>query len=279
MARIGIIGTGSMGTLLVEALLEAEALQEEEIFIYNRSIQKAIHLQETYPDIHVMPSASRLAAVADTLFICVKPLQIPSLLEEISQSLRPSTLLVSITSPIKVDVIETQVSCKVARAIPSMINQTLSGPSLLSYGERCTQSDRNHLTSLLSFISEPLEIEEDITRVSSDIASCGPAFFSYLTQSFIDAAVRQTAISEEEATELATNMLIGLGKLFEQERFTLTSLQQRICVPGGITGEGIEVLKNETGQMFDHLFQRTHKKFYKEQKHIQESFYNKGRLS
>ena len=279
MTQIGIIGTGSMGTMLIEAFLEAEAVQEHKIVIYNRSKEKAIRLKETFPQINISSSAQTLAAKADIVFICVKPLQIPDLLENIKSSLTASTLLVSITSPINVEVIESQVPCKVARAIPSLINQTLSGPSLLSFGDRCTDLDREQLTQLLRHISEPLEIKEEITRVSSDIASCGPAFFSYLTQSFIDAAVRQTAISEAEATELATNMLIGLGKLFEQERFTLTSLQERICVPGGITGEGIDVLRNETGQMFDHLFQRTHRKYYKEQKHIEESFYNKGRLS
>jgi competence protein ComER len=279
MTEIGIIGTGSMGTMLVDAFLESHALQEQEITIFNRSEQKALRLKESYPKIHVASSAKEVVGQSKIIFVCVKPPQIPSLLDEIADHLQSSHLLVSITSPITVEAIEANVPSKVARAIPSLINQTLSGPSLLSFGSRCTPLDKDVLTHLLRHISEPLEISEDITRVSSDIASCGPAFFSYLTQGFIDAAVRQTNITEDEATVLATNMLIGLGKLFEEERFTLTSLQERICVPGGITGEGIDVLRNETGLMFDHLFQRTHRKYYIEKKHIEDSLYNKGRLS
>ncbi|MEK4564489.1 late competence protein ComER [Alkalihalobacillus sp. FSL R5-0424] len=279
MTKIGVIGTGSMGTMLVDAFLESHALLEHEITVFNRSKQKALRLKESYTQLQVASSSKDVVNGSEIIFVCVKPPQIPALLEDIADHLKPSHLLVSITSPITVEAIEANVPSKVARAIPSLINQTLSGPSLLSFGSRCTSLDKDILTQLLSHISEPLEISEDITRVSSDIASCGPAFFSFLTQGFIDAAVRQTNITESEATELATNMLIGLGKLFEQKRFTLTSLQERICVPGGITGEGIDVLRNETGLMFDHLFQRTHRKYYIEKNHIEDSLYKKGRLS
>ena len=61
-----------------------------------------------------------------------------------------------------------------------------------------------------------LVIEEDITRVSSDIASCGPAFFSYLLQCFINAAVDKTNITHEEATTLVSEMVVGMGKLLEK---------------------------------------------------------------
>ena len=72
-----------------------------------------------------------------------------------------------------------------------------------------------------------LVIEEDITRVSSDIASCGPAFFSYLLQCFINAAVDKTNITHEEATTLVSEMVVGMGKLLEKGIFTLPTLQKK----------------------------------------------------
>ena len=72
------------------------------------------------------------------------------------------------------------------------------------------------LFGLFKNISTPLVIEEDITRVSSDIASCGPAFFSYLLQCFINAAVDKTNITHEEATTLVSEMVVGMGKLLEK---------------------------------------------------------------
>lgn len=126
--------------------------------------------------------------------------------------------------------------------------------------------------TLFQAISTPLIIDESITRVSSDIVSCGPAFFSYLLQRFINAAVAETKITREDATALATGMIIGMGKLLEKEVFTLPTLQEKVCVKGGITGEGIAVLEEETGDMFEHLLQRTHAKFREDVEQINEQF-------
>ena len=72
------------------------------------------------------------------------------------------------------------------------------------------------LLRLFKNISTPLVIEEDITRVSSDIASCGPAFFSYLLQCFINAAVDKTNITHEEATTLVSEMVVGWGNYLKR---------------------------------------------------------------
>jgi competence protein ComER len=268
LMKVGIIGTGSMGTILLESFIDSGALQESDVFVTNRSIEKAENLQNRFPEINIVTSANDVIQNTDITFLCAKPLQFPEVIEQISSVCSADHMLVSITSPISVEQLEDQLDCKVARAIPSILNRAHAGSSLLSFGKRCSKEDREQLTSFMSYISEPLLIKENITRVSSDIVSCGPAFFSYLIQQFIDGAVRQTEITNDEATFLATNMMIGMGKLLEKGHYTLPTLQERVCVPGGITGEGIKVLEEEVGLMFDHLFQQTHAKYYHEQEKI-----------
>lgn len=268
--KIGFIGTGSMGSILIEALIESQAVLPSQLIITNRTIEKAEAIQANFPQIKVARHASDVVEEAEILFLCVKPLQFKTVLEEIRHFSTPEKLLISITSPISVEQLERIVRAKVARIIPSILNRALSGPTLISFGERCTVRDKEVLIELMNAISTPLEIDEDVTRVASDIVSCGPAFFSYLTQRFIEAAVRQTTIHPDDATKLATNMLIGLGKLLEKKIYTLETLQKRVCVPGGITGEGIKVLEAEIGLMFDHLFQQTHRKYNDEREKIKE---------
>ena len=123
--------------------------------------------------------------------------------------------LVSITSPISPSQLETLVPCHVARIIPSITNRALSGASLFTFGSNCSEEwQQNYFAYSKTFLL--LVIEEDITRVSSDIASCGPAFFSYLLQCFINAAVDKTNITHEEATTLVSEMVVGMGKLLEK---------------------------------------------------------------
>ena len=55
---------------------------------------------------------------------------------------------------------------------------------------------KTKVENLFTKISVPVTIDEKITRVASDIVSCGPAFFSYLLQRFILAAVKETEIDQ-----------------------------------------------------------------------------------
>ena len=117
-----------------------------------------------------------------------------------------------------------------------------------------------------------MEIDEDNTRVASDIVSCGPAF-CYLLQKFIRASVKETGIDEGLATELASEMLIGMGALIEKNYYTLPALQEKVSVKGGITGEGINVLENHPiEEIFQNLFRATHKKFQEEVHEINKQY-------
>lgn len=274
VVKIGIIGTGNMGRILAEALLDGNAVPPSSMLITNRTLAKAEEIQKGYPGIQVVKTGLETARQADAIFLCVKPHQMGELLDAIKPVLTKDKCVISITSPISVRQIEKKVACSVARIIPSITNRGLSGVSLFTYGESCSNEWRAGLYSLFERISVPVEIEENITRVASDIVSCGPAFFSHLVQSFINAAVKETEISHEAATTLATEMLIGLGELLRKNYYTLPTLQEKVCVKGGITGEGIKVLERETGDMFEQLFRATHRKFEEDLEKAREAFNN-----
>ncbi|UII54946.1 late competence protein ComER [Cytobacillus spongiae] len=259
--KIGFIGTGNMGRILIEALIDGNAVSPSSMMVMNRTKQKALKIQEVYEAVTVVDKAEDIARNAELVFICVKPHDVYPVLQTIKPYLNENKCVVSITSPISVEQIETIVDCSVARAIPSITNRALAGVSLLSFGNQCTHGWRDLLQDMFRAISTPMEIEEDITRVASDIVSCGPAFFSYLTRRFIEGAVEETEIDEEAATKLASDMLIGLGELLRKGFFTLPTLQEKVCVKGGITGEGIKVLEDGLGDVFNQLFQATHRKF------------------
>ncbi|WP_078545518.1 late competence protein ComER [Litchfieldia alkalitelluris] len=262
--NIGIIGTGNMGKILIDAFIESMTIPPSGITITNRTFSKAEKIKTSYPDINVATSASHVAQSSDIIFICVKPLEIHPLLQELNEVLTQNKCIVSITSPISVEQLESVVDCQVARIIPSITNRALAGVSLFTFGERCTASTRDYLEGLFEQISTPVHIDQDITRVASDIVSCGPAFFSYLLRRFINAAVSETKISEEQAVVLASSMIMGMGKLLEKEIFTLSTLQEKVCVKGGVTGQGIKVLEEELGEVFEHLYKSTHDKYYED---------------
>ncbi|WP_419878923.1 late competence protein ComER [Brevibacillus centrosporus] len=277
MDRIGFIGTGSMGTILIEALLSSKALSPGQIMIGNRTPAKAERLAELYPGLVVAPSNAELAEAAKVLLLCVKPLEYKVLLEQITPVLTPEHLLITITSPIKLSLLEERVPCAVARVVPSITNAARSGISLCEFGSRIDEAQKQYILKLFSSISHPTMVSEAFLRVTSDITSCGPAFLSYILQQMIQEAVNETGISADAATYLTTQMFMGMADLLKEDIFTLPSLQQRVCVPGGITGEGLIPLKEGIPGLFTEVYRRTHAKFAEDQELVEQRLTNHQR--
>ncbi|WP_028561698.1 late competence protein ComER [Paenibacillus pinihumi] len=271
--NIGFIGTGSMGSLLIDSFIQSGALLPGQIKAANRSFTKAESLATRHPGLQAVTSNVEAAADRDIVFLCVKPLDYKKVLDEIKASMQPEQMIVSITSPVLLAQLEECVPSKVAKVIPSITNYTLSGASLCIYGSRTSEQDHRRLEELLSHISQPLRIEERYTRIVSDLSSCGPAFFAYLLQRFVDAAVEETGIDHDEAVTLASNMLLGTGKLLTEGGFTPLELQARVSVPGGITAQALQMLDHELEGVFNRLVRTTHAKYNEDVQKVTAAFY------
>ncbi|MDF2815528.1 MAG: competence protein [Paenibacillus sp.] len=275
MMKVGFIGTGSMGSILIESWICSGALQPEDILASNRTLSKAEQLAIRHPGLTALKSNIQLAQESDLLFLCIKPAEYKRVLDEIKGVLVSDQIVVSITSPVMVKHLEDLLNCKVVKMIPSITNYMLSGATLCVYGKQVTKEDRVMLHQLFSAISSPVEVKEDFTRISSDLSSCGPAFISFFLQKLIDAAVEETGIPREEATRLACEMLLGTAKLLTEGGFTPDSLRERVSVPGGITTAAISLMSTELNGMFNRLIQITHAKYYEDVEKVESLFYGK----
>jgi competence protein ComER len=271
--NVGFIGTGSMGSILIEAFIQSGALRADQIVAGNRTRGKAERLALKYPGLRAAKSNIEVVLDSQIVFLCVKPKEFKKVVDEIQKVVIPEQIAISITSPVLIRHLEDHLCCKVAKVIPSITNFECSGAALCMYGERITPEDRQTIETLLQTISAPLHISEQYTRVTSDISSCGPAFLAFFIQKFIDAAVEETGISQEEATRLASEMVLGTGKLLTTGGFTPESLQERVSVPGGITAEGLRMLECGFSGVFNQLIRTTHAKFEHELEKVNTSFY------
>lgn len=258
---VGIIGTGNMGTILIDAFISSEALRAEQLIITNRSLQKARVIANRYKRIKVASNNIEIIQSAHLVFICVKPKELPHVFSEIQAIIKPEQCVVTITSPLSESQLDTLVNCSTARIIPSITNRALSGVSLFTFGKKCTNEWRKTLFHLFKKISRPIEIDKSNTRIAADITSCGPAFISFLLQKFIQAAVTVGGMSEVQTMKLTEEMIIGFAQLLKMNKYNLVTLQEKVCVKGGITGEGIRVLENGVGTMFEEMFKATNSKF------------------
>jgi competence protein ComER len=268
--RWGVIGTGNMGSVLIDAWLTNGVVEQNKLSIHNRTLSKAYDIKDTYTNIQVCNSPEAVVQKSDIIFVCVKPLQVLPLLKLLKPHLNPSQCIISITSPISVKELEQAVPCQTARIIPSITNRAGYGVTLATFSDDMDEAMKGYLRQSLRLFSEPVEIDESITRVSSDIVSCGPAFISYLVQSFIRAGNEYADLDTEKGYFLAEKMIVGFGKLIEDGHYSLEELQKKVTVAGGVTGAGLKVFDQELGDLFIHLFEATHNKYYEDREKVQD---------
>jgi competence protein ComER len=266
----GFIGTGSMGQILVEAFIRANRLSPEQIIIHNRTRAKAEKLARDYPGMRIASNNEQLVRETERFFICVKPKEFPAVLSEIRPFVNPDQLTISITSPVLLEDLEQWLPCKVAKIIPSIANKALSGTVLYIPGSRLTAKEEDQLKTWLGGIGTPLKVAEDHTRIASDLASCGPAFLAKILEEMATAASRYAGISLDTSTSIVVPLALSLSKLLTEDPFTLSTLIERVAVPGGITSEGLKILEHDLPRTFQNLFAMTHQKYRDEVKKVKE---------
>jgi len=272
--NVGFIGTGSMGTILIDSFIKTNALNPEQIVATNRTFAKAERLAEAHPGLRAVPTNREVADTCDIIFLCIKPKEFKGVIDEIRPYVTPSQIVVSITSPVLIRHLEDHMPCKIAKMIPSITNYACSGATLAMYGSRMNAEDVEALERLLRRMSKPLVVSEEYTRVCSDLSSCGPAFLAFFVEQFVQAAVAYTGLPREEATRLASEMVLGTGLLLTEGGFSPEALRERVTVPGGITAEGLRMLSLDLDGTFERLLRTTHKKYKEELDKVEGLFLN-----
>jgi len=274
--RIGFIGAGSMGSLLIGAFIRSGAIRPDDLIVSSRTVSKLSILADSYPGLHIAASNRQVAKWADYVFLCVKPMDFRHVLDDIAPVMSQQQIAISITSPVKLSQLEELLPCKVAKIIPSVVNAVGSGASLCMWGSRLTPEDRSALCGLFAAISRPIEIDEDEVRAASDLSSCGPAFLAYLLDDFIIAAVSM-GMDRQTATALASEMMLGTARLLLEYPCTPGELQAKVSVPGGITEAALDVLRKSTRGAFMKVLNTTHEKFVEDLDRVEGSLFPRER--
>lgn len=256
--NVGIIGTGNMGGMLARSLVRFGAVRPGQLWAANRSPEKLHRLTEEVPDIHPA-SPAEVTSACPVVFLCVKPAETSAALAEIRAHLSADHLLVLLSNMLDIADMEARVPARVAKVIPSLVQQVAGGVVLLMYGRRVSTADQTALERLLSHVGRPLVIEEHQGRICSDLTSCGPAFISYVLAQMAQAAVEaHPDLPQATAEALVRETALGTARLLQEAGLSFAEVVQRVSVPGGITAEAIKVLAERIPLAWSEAFYTTH---------------------
>jgi pyrroline-5-carboxylate reductase len=254
MTRYGFIGTGSMGSMLIRKIIGTGLVAPGRISASSKSGISARALAGT-TGITAEPSNRMVAGDAGVLFICVKPLEVRGVLDEIRDALKPGALLVSIAGCVSLENLRDWAGDSVhcVRIIPSVTAEENAGISLVAWGHGVTPEDKKLLLGLLNAISTAVEIEEQDFDLYTNLTSCGPALIVAMMREFARGASRTGTIPPELAEYLVKETMIGTARILVAGEATFGDVIGRVATKGGSTEEGVKVLEARLPDVMDEV--------------------------
>jgi len=257
MGKVGFIGCGSMGSMLADGFLRAGIIVPEKIIISNRSATKLEALANRWKGVTVSSDNRRVARESDLLFICVKPLDVLPVLQEIRPDLSIVAHLCSIAGCVTIDDIERQFPGPVTKVIPSLTSEVKEGISLVCHNAKVSESQKERLQNLLAAIGKAVPIKETDFEVAADLTSCAPGMIAAIFDNFVQAGIRHSEIPSDVAYRMVVSTLFGTAKLLTERGIDFGEMIRRVATKGGITEEGVKVLNRHLPAVFDDVFRST----------------------
>ncbi len=256
--KTGIIGYGSMGKMILSKFIESDTILESDMYVSNRTYEIIKNLHTVYPGLHICANNSEAAKNADLLFICVKPLEIKTVLTEISKTISNNCHIVSLNASVLFSQME-QIcgNMKISKVIPSVTAEVHQSVTLVCHNTHVTIGGKNALQTLLECFGTVIEIPENEIGMNSELTSCMPGFIGAIFKVITDEAVKHTTLDRETIVKMVTETVYGTGKLLLEPEMTFERLISRVATRGGITEEGTKIIEAKMPEIIHEMFVKT----------------------
>lgn len=170
----------------------------------------------------------------------VKPVGILDLAREISPSLSPTAVVVSVAAAVSIAQLEAALPAgqPVIRAMPNTPAKLGRGVVSVSPGTHCTPEQLQEVKDVLQGAGTVVEVPEEQVDAVSAISGSGPAYAFYLAEAMA-AAGRELGLDPELSVLLARETVAGAGFMLAEPGADPTALRKAVTSPNGTTERAI----------------------------------------
>ena len=242
-SKIGIIGTGNMGSALAAAIEKGDF--DGDLLLANRSTEKAQALCKTLGR-GIVAANEQIAQSADLILLCVKPQIMPQVLAPLTDIFKKRNsgfVLCTVAAGLTCENI-----CQLAGGEYPVSRIMPNTPVSLGCGmiQLCSKNTEKQAVDefirLLSPAGQIDVIEERLIDAACAVSGCGPAFAYLFAEALADGGVA-CGLSRKSANLYAAKMLEGAAKMLQNSGKTPGQLKDAVCSPAGATIEGVLALE------------------------------------
>jgi pyrroline-5-carboxylate reductase len=260
-----------MGSMIVNNILKLNLLlDDEELIVSNRHLNKFESLIEEYPDenLNITSDNKEVATQCEKILISVETPQFKEVLEEITPCINENTHIIYTCAGLNFNHIKQFYDGKLSLVIPTLASTVTSNNSIGSLSRRkgVTLIKHNYKVELqeklfiedifnefsyVKRIDTPIYLTEEEDNVhptdnelemSTILSSCGPAFIVIIIERLAEVASDLSTISKDDAEEMILKTIIGTSMLKEDQSLSNEEIISRVATKKGITQEGVDLL-------------------------------------
>ncbi len=240
---IGFIGLGNMASAMIGGICKEKVVVASELIGADRNEEMRNRCYTSF-GMTVTADNKEVAAKSDILFLAVKPVVLPIVIEEIKDVVKENTVIVSIVAGKSMAYIEECFGKKVklVRCMPNTPALVLAGCTAYVQGEMVSDAEITEVKKLLSSFGMAKEVPEHMIDAVVGISGSSPAYVFMFIEAMADAAVC-AGMPRAQAYEMAAQAVMGSAKMVLETGKHPGELKDMVCSPGGTTIEAVKVLE------------------------------------
>lgn len=241
--KVGCIGIGVMGSALMESVIRVTGAKQ--VLVFDHDTAKA-EMFSRKTGCTLASSNKEVAKGADFVFLAVKPQYLPGVLEEISLSISPETVVVSMAAGVKLEFIKKHLDGhpNLIRIMPNTPAAVGTGMIAIAPEPTVSNADVQELERLLTAAGITEKTGESLMDAVTAVSGSGPAYGYLFIEALSDAAVKM-GMPRTQAIRYAAQTLKGAAEMVLQTGTHPAALKDGVCSPGGTTIAAVTKLEEK----------------------------------
>ncbi len=236
MNKLGVIGTGNMGSAIINGIKSSG--MDVDILAYDKFTEKL----GTLP---VTACADEISVVRECRYVLlsVKPQMLGEVLDTVAPAVTKDTVFISICAGISAEFIRSYTipDAKVVLVMPNTPMMLGLGASAMSCDSSVSEEEFAFARSVIGSCGITEVVPADKMKEVIAVNGSSPAFIYLYAKGFIDYAA-QVGIDTDAALKLFAQTLVGSAKMLTDSGMTVDELIKQVSSPGGTTIAGLEKL-------------------------------------
>jgi pyrroline-5-carboxylate reductase len=243
MKKVAFLGTGRIATALITSFIKKGIYKRSQIIATHHRANRAQDLAKLL-SITVVTDNVEAVLASQIIYLCVRPLQVPRLVQEIAPAISKKHIVVSVAVGVPLSWLRKKLPlCNLIIHFhpPSVIFSNVPGISFIAYEKYPAKGSVNHVKAILSKLGETIIVPEKMMDKYAVFSGCSPAFFSRIAKIWQRIAMK-SGIPQKHARKIIYSTFSGIGSSIDSQSLDLETLERLIATPGGVTKAGIKRL-------------------------------------